>query len=652
MRKYLYLILLLLPVANVLAQSVNPIADAIIIDNEKKIIHVKELNFPESMTAYNVLCLLPDIFERPSEEAFGNYEIKVDGVSVEAFRSAALENIKIHDISTIEVKESPTASYSKKGAAGSINIKLISAEDKPKGSIELTGGYQYRIIPSGLFLFKKEKVEAKIFTSLSFDDFNKNEKETEYRSLETGQPLGWEINSTDPNSWSELLRTYIKYRPTDSDVLTFCLSELYSHSRKREFLTSDKFPEKIISSTFENNFRILANTEYERTFRNKNYLDVEFNYNFSPLRNGYDDNIRSLSYSNNKHTLDGKAEYDINLLNPEKTSSLKLDLGTNYNMEFSRDISDDHNVYKDFNFDVHGTYINISPYLEMKGKFGKFDFMAVGEYQHYRFDTDERKRGRVTDYYNNYTYKFIAAWNVNKDHRLRMIVDRKLNTPSQKQLFPNITYSSSMGSLVIGNHDLKPSVTDEVKLEYISGLEWRRTSMMINASVSYLNTDDIIMVKAGNIMPGAPFTYMTFDNDGSNNAINTNIMINYRTGKYTAALTGNIYFNKETHQGKPDDHYNYTNISFMSAYTFNKGWDIAGGLSYYGNIDTASGKIGDCLMLEINGGKTWKRWSLQGSFSIPLTGKTCNTITGEVNYQYVRYYLVQPNIAFNLRYQF
>jgi len=651
MRKYLFYFLLTLTSWGAVAQSIKPISEAIQIVNEKKIIYPKELNFPNNTTVLNILYLLPEMLARPTGTDLSNYEIKIDGTSVEAFRSAALNNTKIFDVASIEIKESPTASYDKNATSGTIDIKLNKAEDKPAGNIELSGGYPFYILPSALYIAQKKKWEIKLYGTVNYGMDDKD-KETETYVNSTGL-LGDQMLETNRNNfWSELLRAYLNYRPTERDLLKICISEMYTHTRSRLFQTPYQMEEFQANSSYTNNFRILANTEYEHKFQDRSVLDIEVNYNFSPLTNGYDDEERSLSYLNDKHTLGGKAEYSFHFLAPEKKNTLRMFLGSNYDMQFSNDESEDIRKHRELDYSVNCNYINLSPYLQLEGKFGNFSFKAIGEYQFYDYITQLETENKSTITKNDYTCKLMTAWRFHPKHRLRLILDRKLNRPSNKQLYPHLVYSSAANSFVLGNPSLDPSETKQIKLEYISGLDWEKSSMMIDASVSYIFTDNIIKAKGNQTLFGFPYTYTTYVNEGNNKSINANLMVNFRAGKYTGGLSANAYFNKEENNNQELDHYNYANFSLISAYNFNKGWDLKGSLNYYGNIDTKSGKLGDCLSLDIGGGKEWKKWSLMGYVQLPLTGQARNTIYGEINTEYIKAFLVQPSFGLNIRYQF
>lgn len=589
-------------------------AQSITTDFDKKVIMTDSLNMPENTSMNTLLKLLPELLQRPKDDyLYSNYDIQIEDMSVEGARDVALQQLQILDVEKIEVSESPVSSYTNHGQGGVINIILRSESKQGKdtwGTAGFNMQYPLDIAPQLNIGYKKDKFMVR---GLAFGEVYNNSSDIHIDNFSAGKWLNSEDNSFDKNFATQLARVYLQYSPTPNDILKWNVSEVYIYVKEHTSISpvgEMKSEEKDRTT----DLRTLFN--YKHTFPRSEFV-AEVEYLYSPVRKTiYGAGGSSVLANNNGNTLSGKMEYKTHLLpavhDGDTPQSLQLTVGSVFSNNLSHQtiggIVSAIDPYKEITPKTRNQYW--MPYGILEGQFGKLGIKLMTEYQHQRFriTRSDTPYNVVSD---DITGKFMTTWNFSLDKKLRLTIDRKLDRPSDEQLYPVMLFDPLHGGYVKGNSTLDPMMSHEMGIDYLANYKWGNGhSLLVNAGVSYNFVTDIIT----NVTSEAPnpssgdFGYslqcLTFRNNGKSNILNANLMALYNIRSFFLSFTGNVYHNDLRIDGIKN-HYTYYNLSIYPHFTLKDGWHGGAKLEYYSQVEQKDSKLSDCAGMQMQVGKSW-----------------------------------------------
>jgi len=651
MKFWVYLLILglalVLPCQSVNAQ--NTIKYAVQIKHDKKIIHPELMNLPDGTSALSLLNLLPELLDKNFEECFNKYEIKIEDVSVEESKDLILTNLRIEDIKEIEISESPVTSFEKNGQGGSINIILKDVNEKASGYVSANYSNFNYLTPTAFFGIKRKKLSIKAIAAYEYyDPKEKNAFITFYDGETSSKKTSDYVETTDFLSNTQMARVYLRYDPTENDILKFCLSDNYTKSDGS--LSSDPKYTILENNDILKKLNLRANSKYEHIFRDQSKLVVEANYNYLPSRNDvtvYD--FLEFNSDSRKHNLGGNVEYSLNIYRSEaKAHTIKLLTGSDYNISNLSSTSYQSNEHFPAYSNINSNTYFVAPFLKLDCQFGKFFLKSIFEYQIYNYSVSSANNCSHT-FQNNLTGKLAVGWQFNPHHYIRLVYDKKLKRPLDEQIFPYFVYSPTLGTYVVGNTDLRPMTSNEVKLEYISDITTKNnTSIILNASVNYIRTDDVIQEVT---MSSFPYDYLTFNNDGNKDILCNSLMFYLRKNIFSFSVTGNLYFDRQYYSGNKD-YSTYYILSCQSSLNFKSGWMGTINLVYSSSIESASMSIGDVPYGRLSVGKAWKHFQINAFCTTDLSGRQTDISYSTKQIRYKTYYSTTPTIGLSGKFKF
>lgn len=124
-------------------------------------------------------------------------------------------------------------------------------------------------------------------------------------------------------------------------------------------------------------------------------------------------------------------------------------------------------------------------------KVANWTFLVEGGLETFHHDIQTLEGGAERDvdhtYYNK-IYDAKATWKMNQRNSLVLSFKHDVNRPTYTQLYPYIHVGSNIGSRVIGNENLEPSTTNEVKTTYTYSIP----NLKLNTILTYQKKNDEI----------------------------------------------------------------------------------------------------------------------------------------------------------------
>lgn len=636
--------------------SCNVMAQSVKVDFDKKVITTDSLNMPANTNAYTLLALLPELLQRPGDFYYSNYEVNVDGMSVSNVRDAALQQLQIDDIEKIEVDESPISSYKNNGVGGTINIVLRShgaKSDALWGSASNILSYPFNESP---LLFVGHRSKAFMVKGLLLADIANSSSEEYTDSYNSNGMLLNRKTVTDSERYrGQMARAYMQFDLSPKDILKVNLSQSYSYNSK---LTTKDFD--VSSATMDKTkyTQLYALMNYEHSYR-RGKIIAEMQYNYKPgtrrnnLHNRMDYN---LDFKNS--CFSGKVEYKTALLRQDAPGSVDLGMGFNFNNDFNE--TDSHGFLDEYNIGErtdpkYNTYF-LQPYMFLESRFGPVRIKMSGEFQHFCYYVKEREaEQRVRS--NDLTCKLITEWHFAPQKHLRLILDRKLQRPSNEQLFPFVILNSDSWGLARGNAHLTPELSHEIKLDYVSDYRWGDHSLMIELGGSYNYITDMVNATTetftaadGENVKGRSYT--TYENSGKNNVLSGNLLAMYSYKTFTLSMTGNVYHKHLENYGV-SDHFTYYNLSLYPQFRMKGGWHGGAKLTYYSKVHRNGGTLSDCATASLTIGRRLGNLFVYAFDRVTLHEKSEDVIHADDGSKTVHLYNMSPNTAgFGVTYTF
>lgn len=593
MKTRFLLIILLLSGLNGLRAQQN---EAVTFDLDDKVIYLDSLHLAPNYSMIGVLHILPDILNRPGNTLLKNYEVKIDKMSLGNASDAALSQLSVADVETIKISESPEASYANKGQGGTITLMLRNKPDTEStskntwGSLSLGGSYPCDITPH-------------VLVNNQFNKFL-------LRTLALGEYYDETRDGTHQRFWDELVTMHGYWDATPKDAFKFFLTENVSHDRK--WADNDS---KSLNTT------VNALVNYKHTFSPRTSLTAECQSTYGPGRADYTSDEVNQNSDFHTTSVAGKVELTHNLLPDGNSALAKLIVGTSANGNWSRNKTDQERAvyHNTSSFTTNGTEIHAMPYVGIESAFRNFRIKGMFEYQYYH---NRFKENSQDDYIHNdheFTAKLMAQWAIKPNHVLRLMADRKIQRPTDQQVYPFLIYNPDYTLYVQGNNSLHPTTLHELSLDYLANFHWNENHFTFHTGVSYTHIDNMIWQDTigGTSTPGTigmSLQYLSYLNEGNSNQFEYNLMTLYRWRWFSLSATANLY-HYGVHSEGDEFHYTYYNLSLLPSFNLPKGWDASAAFYYHSAVQAnhettlpSAFAAKDCAYTKLSVGKRWGNW--------------------------------------------
>lgn len=656
MQNYLKSLSLALLTACSLLLSHHLSAQPIKVEFNKKIIYTDSLNLPGQTSINMVLTMMSELLQRPGVVIYSNYDIQVDGMSVSDASEVALYQLSIDDVVQIEIIESPTASYQKNGQGGIINLILRQNDNNGDGiwgSAGVDFSYPATVSPQVHLGYRTKKFSiAGVVLSDIANLTNSNENLTY---------VDGKLDQLTTSGYSELWRSQLanlmmEYCPTQKDRIKLSFSESVVYEKQTDTPGYDK-EKAIIDKTNMTNLN--AKLSYIHDFLRSTFkMETQFGYVPSTQWHLTPD-VQDLEADVNNYVLAGMMEYYAHLLKPENPNKLKVGLGNSFNYTYG-----DNGVFFTQYYDVSKTRQSIEtdnhtsftqPFAYVESSVGKFRMKLQGEYQIYRNELSNKDNDfKATT--RNFTWQLMTEWHFRQNQTLRLFAARALQRPTSSQMYPFSIFNPSDNVYVKGNEDLSPTMTHEVRLDYIADLHWGEHKLHYDVNTSYKHVSDMIMqatLGGENQGGGLGMTqhHVTYLNEGKNDILSGNVMALYSYKAFAISLAGNVFHNNQTLLSSPD-HYTYYNLSINPHFNLKDGWQGSFGLTYNSSVKTEYSTLSDCSQATTAIGKRWKNLFVYCMTSVTLQKYATNTSWNDNTRKEQRYELASDLAAIGVKYLF
>lgn len=352
------------------------------------------------------------------------------------------------------------------------------------------------ILPNGFFNYKKGKVRMSGELEMDIADMTTSRSEEgnyasgDYQYMETNIQNRYEHERIDFR---------IDYLLDKQNTLSLDLFQKYHSDRVGETATLYKVPadpeaEAIVKYEFQKrdktDFNCGSLLEYLHDFKDGGSLSARayVKYDNTPIDIykevwgqgvDYDDNTDR--QSTNSKDIKGQVIY----LSPKWKG---FNFGVREKVgKINTGISD---ALTRFEYDVIQTLTSGS----INYGIGNFSFVLQGGFETYNHDletSNNTAEKAIKHTYRDWIYNAKATWKVDKRNTIVVSFDHDILRPTYTQLYPFIHVGSNIGSRVIGNENLEPAVTNEIKAKYT----YKVKPLTLNTSLTYQKKmDDITSI--------------------------------------------------------------------------------------------------------------------------------------------------------------
>ncbi|HBS86602.1 MAG: hypothetical protein A2W91_20505 [Bacteroidetes bacterium GWF2_38_335] len=516
----------------------------------------------------------------------GNIKILINGKPSALFNNnlkEALKMIPANQIKKVEVITSPSAKYDAEGTAGIINI--ITKKKDVEGvyaSVNLSMDSQN---PSTNLNYNQKKGRLNGYANVGYSgNFPRDFTNTFYRRDNIN---GYErILSQSAISSQKYNGVYgqggVEYtlnekNSINSSVTFNSFGSVFDSESDIQFTDSLMGINQIYNRTTEGNFvhsNIDWSTDYMRTFKGEGHeLMLAFQ-----LTNQVTDQIYNNIQSGNDSTLNYSEKSKNEGDNNEYTLQLDytLPIGEKYKIEaggktilrnlksiYSVSDLESQIIFADFsdNFDyIQNVYAG---YASVKSTwFKKYELITGIRYEGTQIDGSyESGLEGFSNAYENYVPNLVLSRKISNFSSIKFTLSNRIQRPSMYYLNPFVNSTDKL-NVSKGNPGLSPENTFNYELGYSTFIN----TLMINASVFYKNTTDLISDIVSVDTSGVSYT--TYENIGFGKSIGSNIFINYRIGEIYSMNAGlNIYHDEMTFGETTNTGLSYNgNVGFFANY--------------------------------------------------------------------------------------
>lgn len=614
------------------------------VNNDKKKINVHELGLPESMNLNNVLNMLPELLSRPTAEwQLESYSIEINSVNVGDARDAVLRQLRIADIQYIEVSENPITSYQNNGQGGTINIKLIKPEenDKINGSVSISGSYPLDVCPSLNIGYRKNKFSIQALAIGEF--FNQKNIIKDIDDKTTGE---YKSTSTDTKFVTEMAMILLEYNPNVNNEFILSLAENWKkeNSVSLEQTTVSGTAAQSSQQTSENKLtNLFVKLEYNHYFGadskqkdEKSRLKFETTATYKPADKTISQILYTSMEDDKSNSVAGKLEYLLPLARQVNAQKMDIKAGTNFNFSFANEYNKLKvtGLNECYNLNTKALTTFISPYLQAEYIKDNISFKGTCEYQYFQYNVERNNQHQFMQYYEkndefrtcnkSVTGKLMAGYRFAPNQTIRLIAERTIRRPSSSQIYPYLVFSPDDLSYIKGNPDLKPLLSHEFTIDYITEVDNKTHSVMMNMGLSYIQVNDVI-TKSGKMpleLLRAFDEYYTFLNEGNNHIAKANFMMFYKRKVFSILFTSNVFNNIGSKDYTSSDHYTYFNAKIVPSFRFKYGWYLSASMTYNSEVIKSNEILGNNLYSGLVVSKSFKSFDISAYAQISLLKNT------------------------------
>lgn len=545
---------------SVMAQSDSTIE----VGYDKKTIYTDSLALPHSVNVGALLRLLPELLQRPTDFVLSNYEVKVDGVSMQEADDAVLSIVQLEDVEKIEVENSPTSTDLNNGQSGSINICLRPMNSKPKGlsgSVGLGLASDVTVTPNLMLDYRGEKLNVRAMAFGEYFDTRREERTLPLNLL-------WKEDDTFRQ---QLVRATAEYAIDEKNCLSLTLTEATDHSdtqRRQGTRVGEDTGMGYATDAEESGLCLMSELKYSHLMTSARKLTLMAKYTHTPetTENTMDATMQTSRLSAYGNDWQGEATLEDQLSMAHSRLAVGYKVGVKgavvNALGFLTSTAAD--VDQEVRNRLESHVNSLMPLAELSLAYGPLSVKLGTEYQWNSGKKD-----------NAFTGRLAMLWQMSPENRLRLNLVR-------------------MPRPVEG-------VSESVGIDYITGYRWGGHQFTASAGVNYC--------------------YDTGELDYDHYYC-ANVMGIYQYGKrFFCSLTGNLYSKDRTATDGLKGHYDYCNLSLMPSVILGHGWRVATNLRYYSMIDSDESYSTPSTILQVNGGKSWGAWSVYAYARTPLNGK-------------------------------
>ncbi len=357
-----------------------------------------------------------------------------------------------------------------------------------------------RAMPSGYLTYLKDKL---LLTSqISIDLSEQNSEKDVGTDFANGSDR---LTSTDILTRYEKLdfSTRLDYEPTKGHILSFGVLESLDHRRVDE--NTIKNGHEADGSSQESHYEEQRRSnhdlklggllqyicDFEELGRLTARLNLKYNYKPTTVTSDTWAAHSEASLREQEQTLYNFDPYAMVRLQSKTWNGFRFGLEEKYTIEDMR-INDTETTYN------YNTYSSLSS-LSAAYSYRWLALDATFSYEHFANDIDDHRSANTTQptpatqTYNDWMLTARATAKAGARNKFTLRFDRNIQRPTYTQLYPFVHIGSSIGVMVVGNAELSPSKSTQLKGSYTySGRHWTHTHSLTYKHIS----DDISQVSS------------------------------------------------------------------------------------------------------------------------------------------------------------
>lgn len=606
----------------------------------KKVIHVKNLAMPDQTSVQDVLMMVPELMAR-GDELFNYFDIKYAGKSVGEGRDVILIQTLLEDVQDIEISTSSVSTQSRNGQSGVINIVPRSLPEGFGGEALLDGTTEWDTMLGADLGYRNDRIELRGKLNLEYyrpDEFVTFADITPQRTVSG-------VDETIDSYLQQTVKVDFKYNISKRDQLVVWLVESHGRDDARDITDRktvfDMSAEKgkgwqyvedkrdtVDSRERTVDFDLAA--QYVHKFDNGSNINVSGSYSMNRSRT-------SLSESRPK-TFDLAAQGAGVVLN-----------GNGHKLTLKGGVNTTYKILKSSEMDANSLYA--SPFCGLDWSYGGLSVEASARYQY--FDrTIQSWNGSAP--YQSVEHDVVASlnslWQICPHHALRMSLSRNLVRPTEKMLYPGLTYYYTLDRNLLGNPYLKRAYIHAAEIGYITDRTRGGHTVVLNVGLGYDRADGLIE-SYDDYLDGSSIFYMTYENTGVNNIFTANASVIYKYGILTMTFAGNAFYN-DMQLGAGHERYNYFNLSLSPMFSFNRGWTLTSRLLYNSAVVRETSTLGDCFYAKARLSKAFGNWTFSATISDIFDFTTTDSSVTSVSLVTSTYDLYKRYVGLGASYRF
>lgn len=456
-------------------------------------VNVENSTIMSSGTLFETLSKLPGVSYNQANGSFklkgkDGIQIQMDGQTVyisgnELF--SLLKSIPAEDVSNIEINSSPSAKYDAGGSGGIINIntKKIKRQGIYIGtSLNATQGKYYKQNFGLKSQFNTKKQRFMLYYINSFNtDFENADTERQFRENYTAQNTYAKIKGNSNILNAQYENQFSKSKLLLNSSISLYKEDINQNANLNFFDNSHTLYSNVYSKQQSNNklknFDFGAN--YKMNFK-KSDITLKSNYVYY--------NIDNSSYLISTEIPQINTFNDLQNISPNKVNLFVSQLDYNQGIDslshfetglkyIYQDIDTKNNFYQNinniltFDFDKSNRFLYkeqiFAGYFQYYKTINKFNFTLGGRLEYNPSKGFNKKNEYTLKREPTNFFPFInIAFNYSDNNNFNLSYTKRISRPRFSNLMP-FTYYVDPYTQLIGNPNLKSSITNQVELQFI-----------------------------------------------------------------------------------------------------------------------------------------------------------------------------------------